>query len=393
MEQKFDFDRVIDRRNTWSIKYDMEGRGKPENVLPLWVADMDFPAPDCVLEALEKQVKHGIFGYSDTDAAYFETLYDWFEKRFGWKTEFDWLVKTPGVVNAIFTAVRALTEKNDSILIQQPVYYPFMTAAQKTGRRLIVSELVNGAGFYGIDFDDFENQILQNKVKLFILCNPHNPVGRVWTRAELTRMGEICVKHGVLVISDEIHQDIVYSGHRHLPFAGLCPEFQKITVTCTAPSKTFNLAGLHISNIFIADSGLRDRFTEEFARTGLSQLSVMGIAACQAAYRGGEAWLRELLVYLEGNMMLIEQAMDSVPTIAFRRPEGTYLAWLDLRAFNMNPRKLDQFITREAGLWLSGGAAFGPSGEGFMRLNAACPRSLLREALRRLTRSAAEKLK
>jgi cystathionine beta-lyase len=297
---KYDFDSVIDRRNTYSIKYDPVSRGRPEDVLPLWVADMDFPAPPCVTEALVSRAGHGIFGYSEPDAPYFSALRGWFGKRFEWDTEREWLTVTQGVVLALYVAVRALTKPGDGIVVQQPVYYPFSSAVRQAGRQLLVNELVYNGATYGIVFEAFENKIKQ--AKLFILCNPHNPVGRVWTQDELVRMGEICLRHGVTVVADEIHQDFVFPGRRHLVFAALDGRFPDITVTCTAPSKTFNLAGLLHANIFIENEALRAQFKQEYKNCGLSQPGIMGLTACEAAYTGGAEWLDELIVYLAGNM-------------------------------------------------------------------------------------------
>lgn len=385
---KYDFDRVIDRENTNSIKYDRAGRKKPKDVLPLWIADMDFETPPCVIDALVRHSKHGIFGYSDTGEAYFQVLQSWFSRRFDWHIEPDWLIKTPGIVTAIHIAIRALTRKGDAIIIQQPVYYPFASAVQLTGRRLVVNELLYDEGYYRIDFDDFEKKIRQNNVRLFILCNPHNPVGRVFTREELMRLGDICLRHGVLVIADEIHQDFIYKGHRHCVFESLHPAYRDIAITCTAPSKTFNLAGLQLSNIFIPNPRLRGAFISEYAQSGLSQSPVMGIVACRAAYEGGEEWLYELLQYLSGNMALIGAFLqERMPHIKLVGPEGTYLAWLDFTALRLGAKELDERITNRAGLWLNNGATFGAGGAGFMRLNAACPRQVLQEALERLQRA------
>lgn len=382
---KYDFDRIIDRQGTYSIKYDMAARGKADDVLPLWVADMDFQAPPCVIDALAAHSRHGIFGYSDTDGAYFETLRGWFFRRFGWRIEKDWLIKTPGVVTAIHIAIRALTKNGDAVIIQQPVYYPFASAVRLTGRKLTVNELIYENGKYFIDFNDFEKKIKENHVKLFILCNPHNPVGRVWTRDELGRLGDICLRNGVVVVSDEIHQDFVYDGHEHLVLASLDPAYRDIAVTCTSPSKTFNLAGLQLSNIFIANEQLRRQFIREHERCGLSQPGVMGIVACRAAYEGGEEWLRELRAYLTGNLSFLQEFLRSrVPRVKLANPDGTYLAWLDFRALRLDNRELDDMIVRKARLWLDDGPMFGAGGDGFQRMNIACPRPVLRQALQRL---------
>jgi len=380
---KYDFDRVIDRRGTYSIKYDPVSRGKPDDVLPLWVADMDFAAPPCVIDALVSHARHGIFGYSEPDAAHFSVIRNWFEKRFNWSPEREWLTITPGVVTALYIAIHALTEPGDGIVIQQPVYYPFESSVKQTGRKPLINELGFNDGRYSIDFDDFEEKI--KEAKLFVMCNPHNPAGRVWTSEELVRMGEICLKHGVTVIADEIHQDFIFSGHKHLVFAALDPRFADITITCTSPSKTFNLAGLSHANIFISNETLRGKFKHEYTRCGLSQPGVMGLVACKAAYQGGEDWLEQLIVYLSDNMSLIKEFLQThIPKIKFVEPEGTYLAWLDCRDLGLSAQELDNLITHQCKLWLSNGHSFGRGGDGFVRMNAACPRSVLREALQRL---------
>jgi cystathionine beta-lyase len=379
---KYDFDRVINRSNTYSIKYEPSWRGKPDDVLPLWVADMDFATPPCVQEALASRAQHGIFGYSEPDADYFNVMRKWFEERFGWTTERDWLTITPGVVNALYLAIRALTKPGDGVVIQQPVYYPFESGIKKTGRQLLVNELVYSGGCYSIDFDDFETKIKQ--AKLFILCNPHNPVGRVWKPDELGRMGEICLRHGVIVIADEIHEDFIFHGNSHLVFAALNKEFANITVTFTSPSKTFNLAGLLCANIFISNKELREKFKEEYAGCGLSQPGVMGLVACKAAYQDGAEWLEQLLDYLAGNMVFLKTYLSQhIPKIKLVEPEGTYLAWLDCGELGVSAQNLDIALTKGK-LWLSSGLSFGKGGGGFERMNVACPRSILYNALERL---------
>jgi len=380
---KYDFDTVVDRSNSYSIKYEPSWRGKPDDVLPLWVADMDFAAPLCVQEALIRRAQHGIFGYSEFDTAYFRVMRNWFEERFNWTTERDWLTITPGVVNALYLAVRALTKPGDGIVIQQPVYYPFESSIRKTGRQLLVNELVYSGGRYSIDFQDFETKLKQ--AKMFILCNPHNPVGRVWKQDELERMGEICLRHGVIVIADEIHQDFVFPGHKHIVFAALSQDLANITVTCTSPSKTFNLAGLLCANIFISNKELRGKFKEEYAGCGLSQPGVMGLVACKAAYQDGAEWLDQLLVYLSENMASLNTFLSQhIPKIKLIEPEGTYLAWLDCNELGISAQKLDETLINKGKLWLSAGHSFGKGGNGFERMNAACPRSVLQNALERL---------
>ena len=382
----YDFDELIERRNTGSLKYDFAARrGMPADILPLWVADMDFRTPPCVIEALIEKSRHGIFGYSESSEAYYKALENWLFTRFDWQIRPEWLVKAPGVVFAICAAIRSLTREGDAVLIQQPVYYPFSESVVTNGRRLVVNELVYADGRYTIDFADFEAKLTENSVKLFILCSPHNPVGRVWTRDELLRLGDICLKHGVLVVSDEIHADFVFPGHRHLVFASLKPEFERITVTCTAPSKTFNLAGLQVSNILVPDPGIRRKMLNEIRSAGYSQLNAMGLAACRAAYEGGAEWLAQLVEYLCGNLDYLRGFLrEKLPQVRLVEPEGTYLVWLDFRALGLSDQALDDLIVNRAKLWLDAGPVFGAGGEGFQRINIACPRATLKQALSQL---------
>ena len=386
MSERFDFDRVIDRRGTDCIKFDFaEAFGLPADVLPLWVADMDFPAPEGVLEALRARVDHGIFGYSDAKPDYFEAVSGWFETRFGWETRPDWLVRTPGVVYALAMAVRAFTAPGEAVLIQPPVYHPFYDVARTNDRRLVECPLVLREGRYEIDFDAFEAAVTENDVKLFILCSPHNPVGRVWTCDELRRVGEICLKHGVIVASDEIHCDFTWPEHPHTPFIKAVPEMAGRAIVCTAPSKTFNLAGLQASNIFIPDAGLRERFTREIRRTGFSSLNCLGLEACKAAYRTGGEWLDALKDYLRGNLDYLRDFLATeLPSIRLVEPEGTYLAWVDCSALGLKPDEIHDLIANRAKVWLDDGNIFGKCGEMYQRIVLACPRATLEEGLRRL---------
>ena len=379
----FDFDKVIERRGTDSIKYDFASeRGKPDNIMPLWVADMDFQAPPCVIDALVDKSRHGIFGYSEVKHDYFEALQGWFSSRFDWNVRPEWLIKTPGVVYAINIAIRSLTKPDEAVLIQQPVYYPFAESIKANGRRLVINELKYDNCKYTIDFTDFEEKIIREKVKLFILCSPHNPVGRVWTKQELTRLGEICARHGVFVVSDEIHSDFTYSGHKHHVFTNLEADFSDFSIICTAPTKTFNLAGLQISNIFISNTKIRRLFREELRRSGYSQANVMGLVACRAAYSEGKEWLEQLQEYLTGNVAFLRKFLsERLPQIRLVEPEGTYLVWIDFKDLGLDEDSLENLIVNDAGLWLDGGTMFGASGSGFQRINIACPRSILENAL------------
>ena len=324
---KYDFDKVTDRRGTNSLKYDFAvERGKPKGILPLWVADMDFPVAEEITQGLKRAVNHGIYGYSEAKDSYFQAVADWMSRYHGWEVQKEWLVKTPGVVFAIAAAIRAFTKEGDGVLIQNPVYYPFREVIEDNDRRLVDNTLVEENGGYTMDLEDFERKILENRVKLFILCNPHNPVGRVWTREELSAVAEICLKHGVLVISDEIHHDFVYPGYEHTVFATIDDRLKDVTITCTSPSKTFNLAGLQVSNIFIANEALRKQFCKEIARTGYSQLNTLGLVACECAYRGGGEWLAELKQYLKGNLEYVREYLkEKLPKVHIVEPEGTYL--------------------------------------------------------------------
>lgn len=384
-----DFDTVPNRRGTNCFKYDFAREmGMPEDVLPLWVADMDFPTAPAVLERLHALAEHGIFGYTGVKDAYFSAVHNWYAQRFGWETQRSWLVTTPGVVFAIAIAIRAFTQKGDAILIQQPVYYPFANKVTENDRQLVVNPLVLKNGRYEMDFADMERKIVDNRVKMLLLCSPHNPVGCVWTKEELLRVGEICQKHGVLVVSDEIHADFTYAGHTHHVFASVKSEFADFTITCTAPSKTFNLAGLQNSNIFIPNRQLRHAYKKELSACGCGGTNCMGMAACQAAYEAGADWLEQLKQYLAGNLAYIRQFLrEKLPEIALIEPEGTYLVWLDLRKLGLTEQQQRQLIVQDAKLWLDTGTLFGQGGDGFERINIACPRATIKQAMQRLERA------
>ncbi|MDO5141347.1 MAG: MalY/PatB family protein [Eubacteriales bacterium] len=387
-----DFDRIIDRHNTNSLKHDfVSERGYPEDVLPLWVADMDFRAPEPVLQALRRSVEHGIFGYSDIKKDYYEAAANWFSDRFNWFPQEEWLVTTPGVVFALAMAVRTLTEPGDSVLVQPPVYYPFFSVVRHNDRRLVESELVYENSKYMIDFEDFERRIVDQKVKLFILCSPHNPVGRVWTPDELSRIGDICKKHCVYIVSDEIHCDFTLPGHRHHILLNAVPEIKEQVIVCTAPSKTFNLAGLQASNIWIPNGDIRRGFRREMSRCGYSNLNLMGIRACQAAYESGGDWLEECRTYLRGNLDFLRSFLQQhIPQIRLVEPEGTYFAWLDCSGLGLSGSSLNELIVKRSRLWLDTGEMFGKNSSQFQRIVLACPRPVLSEALNRLEKAVRE---
>lgn len=380
------FDEVIDRKNTNSLKHDFALENSlPEDVLPMWVADMDFKAPPSVLEAMKKSAEHGIFGYSDIKSDYYDIVSSWFLRRFGWKTEREWMVLTPGVVYALATAVRAFTKKGEAVIIQPPVYYPFYNVINNNERKLIESPLVYKDGKYEIDFEDFEKKIVQNDVKLFIFCSPHNPVCRVWTKQELQKLGEICRKHNVIVVADEIHCDFTWEGHPHTMFTEAVPEMKNRTMICTAPSKTFNVAGFQISNIFIPGEEIREIYKKEVAASGYTVPSNPGVIACKAAYEGGEQWHEECKEYIRGNLDYIRDFLNSnIPEIRLVEPEGTYFAWLDCSGLGMSADELNSLIINKAKLWLDAGGIFGEIAEQFQRIVLACPRSTIEKAMESL---------
>ncbi|MDR2174022.1 MAG: pyridoxal phosphate-dependent aminotransferase [Burkholderiales bacterium] len=379
---KYDFDTVIERHGTNSMKYDFaRERGKPDGLLPLWVADMDFPAPPEVLVNIHKSVSHGIFGYTEVKNDYYDAVIDWFDSRFSYRLSANEIIKTPGVVFALVQAIRACTRTGDAVMIQTPVYHPFYEIVRDNERTLVTNPLVYKDGKYFIDFEDFERKIIDHDVKLFILCNPHNPVGRVWTRSELATMNEICERRGVIVVSDEIHCDFVWPRHTHTCFGVL----NENAVIATAPSKTFNLAGLQTSHLFIKNAELRNKLKAELGRSGYSQLNTLGLVACQSAYTHGGAWLEALNSYLTENIRFAREFLAArLPRIHLVEPEGTYLLWLDFSDYALTQKELDRRVTENARLWLSSGTGFGQDGEGFQRINIACPRATLAEALSRL---------
>lgn len=386
---RYNFDEIIDRHNTNSIKFDfMEENNMSADAMPFWVADMDFRSPPAVIDALVERCKHGVFGYTNIKEDYFNAVYKWYKNRFGYEVKREWLIVSPGIVFAISAAIRALTKENDGVLIQRPVYYPFSSLIVANNRRIINNPLVYKNGRYEIDFDDFEKKIRDNNVKLFILCNPHNPVGRVWTAEELQRIAVICIKHRVIVIADEIHSDFVYNNNKHIVFASLSKHLSGIIITCTSPSKTFNLAGLQISNIFIENEGIRRAVYNEIKKTGYANPNTMGIVSAQASYEHGGEWLDELLLYLYDNISKTKSLLaKKAPKLKVVEPEGTYLLWIDFNDLGLSDKRLNDIIVNKAKLWLNEGTMFGDEGKGFQRINIACQWSRLEEGLNRLAES------
>ena len=350
----------------------------------MWVADMDFEVPQPVIDAVVKRAQHGVYGYTEKPDSFFTAIANWMEKRHGWHISTEWLSICPGVVPALCFSVLAFTEPGDKVLVQSPVYPPFFAAIENNQRTIVNNQLKEADGQYSIDFEDLDEK-LGSGVKLMFLCNPHNPVGRVWSREELVRIGELCIKHDVIIISDEIHSDLVYSGCTHTSIASISKELAAHTITCIAPSKTFNIAGLSTSAAIIPDKALRDSFNNTMKRLGIELTNIFGITALEAAYNEGEEWLDQLLVYLEGNLdFMVDYINTRIPQIKVSKPQGTYLAWLDCRGLGMNQKELADFFINKARVGLNDGAPFRDGSEGFMRLNAACTRSLLEEALKRI---------
>ena len=382
----FDFDEIINRTGTDSVKWDSwKLQNKPEGVLPLWVADMDFKAPQAVLDALIKRVEHGVFGYTFISESYFQAVVNWMNTRHQWKIQADWIVPIPGVVTALKIAINSFTKEGDAVLIQKPVYYPFDKVIEQNNRRKIENAVTFNGESFDINFDDFENKIIDNKVKLFILCNPFNPIGKVFTKDELLKIGNICKKHNVIVISDEIHHDFVFGNRRHIPFYEADPSFKEFSIICTAPSKTFNLAGLHVSNIIIANSALKEKYKNCSNKYGVQEPNVLGLLACKVAYEECADWVDAVSKYIQENFMFIDHFFKTrLPFIKVIKPQGLYLAWVDFRALGMHHEELEKFMLHKAKLWLDEGYIFGPQGIGYERFNVAVPRATLEEALKRL---------
>ena len=382
----YDFDTPVDRYGTNCLKFDRaKERGKSHDLLSLWVADMDFATAPEVVEAICKRTQHGIFGYTEPGPGYFDAYAAWCSKHYGWHAPAEQITVTPGVVYALAAAVRAFTKPGDAVIIQQPVYYPFSEAIEENGRHQKNVPLCYDRGRYFIDFDALEQRIIDSSAKLFLLCNPHNPVGRAWTTQELETIAAICAKHDVMVISDEIHMDFARPGHKHVSFATVSSELNGRYAVCTSASKTFNLAGLQVANTVIPDRELRRAFRREINATGYSQPNTLGLVATQAAYEHGDAWLVELKKYLEGNWALLASELKKrTPALRLIEAESTYLAWIDCRSLGLNASELQSFIEDKAGLWLDCGHIFGKDGEGFIRINIATQRAYLQKAIDQL---------
>lgn len=389
---KYDFETLVSRKNIGSSKWNLMSRINEkvtDDIVPFSVADMEFKNPPEIIDGLKKYLDLSILGYTQATDEYYKAVCSWMEKRHDWKIKKEWIVEFSGVVPALYTIVRALTKEEDGVLIMTPVYYPFYKAIEDNKRKVIKSQLILCEDHYEIDFEDLEEKAKLESTKLMILCNPHNPVGRVWSEEELIKIGKICIDNNVLIVSDEIHFDLIMPGFKHTVFASISEEFANNSVICTAPSKTFNLAGLQTSNIIVPNKRIKDKIaSEKRIATGNSGLNIFGYKACEIAYNECETWLDELIQVLDRNKKIVENFVKTyLPEIKVVNLEGTYLQWLDFRNLEKDHRSLEKFMTTEAMLFLDEGYVFGDEGRGFERINLACPSNVLEAALERLLKA------
>ena len=378
---KYDFDKITPRRGTNSYKWDSADNG---DVLPMWVADMDFQTAPCIKEALKKRVEHGIFGYTKVPEEYYDSVISWFKRKHQWEIKRDWFVYTSGVVPAISAVIKALAKEGDKIITLTPVYNCFFSSIRNNGCRLDSCALIYENNSFRIDFDDLERRASDPEATVMLLCNPHNPSGRVWTKEELQRIGNICMRNNVTVVSDEIHCELVHPGFRYTPFASVSDEFQKKCVTCVSPSKAFNIAGLQIANIIVEDEDMRQRIDKAININEVCDVNPFGVIATMEAYNNGEEWLTQLLAYIHKNYIFFKEYCEkNLPQFPVAPLEGTYLAWMDCRCLGMASERLEEDLLAKARLWLNAGSMYGKEGEGFMRWNLACPQQLVEEGLRR----------
>lgn len=377
---KYDFDKTIDRRATNSYKWD----SAPEGVLPMWVADMDFRTAPAIIDALQKRVAHGIFGYTRVPDAYYDAVTSWFSRRHGWDIDREWIIYTSGVVPAVSAVIKALTVPGDKVIVQTPVYNCFFSSIRNNGCEIVSNPLRRTTDTYEMDFDALERCAADPRAKVMLLCNPHNPAGRVWTPDELTRLGNICLRNGVTVVADEIHCELVYQGFKYTPFASLSDAFLHRSVTCVSPSKAFNIAGLQIANIVAFDNDLRSRIDKAININEVCDVNPFGVAATIAAYNEGEEWLNQLVDYLHGNYeAMAEFCRRELPEYPITRLESTYLVWMDCSSLGMPSDALEHALLDNARLWLNAGTMYGAEGEGYMRWNIACPRGVMLDGLNR----------
>ena len=383
MNKNINFNIIYNRQNTGSVKYDFIPKIKNKNIIPMWVADMDFKSPVAVGETLKKIATHNIYGYAYVDNEYFSLLQNWYLNRMNWKIKKEEILCVPTVMFGISATIRALTKTNDSILISQPVYYPFSNIVLANNRKLVINPLAFNGKEYEFDFKDFENKIKENNVKVYILCSPHNPVGRVWTKQELLSIAKICIKNNVIIISDEIHSDFIYDNYKHHPISSLSKQIAQNIVTAIAPTKTFNLAGLQAAHLVIRNNKIKDKIFKSIIATGFSTLTIPAIQAVKAVYKEGESWFNKLLKYLQQNRDILNNEFSNTK-ISVNNMQGTYLAWIDCRNLNLSCEQIEKLFLKKAGVWLHKGSTFGIGGEGYMRLNIACPQKVLKKAITKI---------
>lgn len=386
---KYDFNRIPDWKGAHSVKW---GRRKSffgkEDVLPLWIADLDFETARPIAESLEERASHPDYGYTGRPPAFYEAIVNWMRQQHDWPIKKQWIKATPRISPALSLAVRAFSHPGEKVIVQPPVYHPFYEIIETNGRQLVFNHLKLEEGCYQMDFDALASQLQDPSASIFLLCHPHNPVGRVWTRKELTKLGNLCIKHDVLVIADEIHADVVYEGYKHTPFASISDEFAQNSVTCNSPSKTFNLSGLNIGYVIIPDERKRKRFYQMVQKSGLHMLNLFGIEALIAAYTQGREWYEQLIDYLGKNReFLLHFVKENLPGVQLHPPEGTFLGWLNFKKLGLEPTDLREFLVQKAGVGLVDGRKFNPGGDGFQRLNFGCPRKLLKKALRNIKKA------
>jgi len=381
---KYNFDEIVPRRNTNCVKWDSSPN---DDILPMWVADMDFRTAPAIIDALIRRAQHGIFGYTKPPQAYYDAVIAWFERRHQFTIQKEWILYTTGVVPALSAIIKALTVPGDQVIVQTPVYHCFFSSIRNNGCEITTNKLIYKDGVYRIDFDDLEKKTSDPKAKLLLLCSPHNPAARVWTEAELHRIGEICIRNQVIIISDEIHCDLVFENHRHIPFASISEQFLQNSVTCTAPSKTFNLAGIQAANIIASDEIIRKKINKALNINEVCDINAFAVEAVIAAYNEGEDWLEELKLYLYDNYLYLKQFIETaLPYIKILPLEATYLVWLDCSALRQSSREIAKNLLEKEYLWVNEGAMYGENGEGFIRLNIACPRATLTEGLMKLVK-------
>jgi len=387
---KYNFDEIIERGHTDSIKWSKKRLKEDfgaEDSVPMWIADMDFKAAPPIVDAVVKRAKHGVYGYGHKTDEFLDAVVDWQQKRNGWTIQKDWILFTPGIIPALNFILESFCNPGDKVIIQSPVYYPFANIINNNGLHIANNPLILKNGSYEVDFEQLESIARDGRVKVMILCNPHNPVGRVWTEDELTKMGEICIRNNVLVVTDEIHSDLIYPPHRHVPFAKLSEKFRMNAIVCTSPSKTFNLAGLQLSNIIVPNIKLRRELYHKISTIDIDPGSFATVAQI-AAYNHGEEWLEQLLIYLQKNLDFMEEFLAKrLPRVRMTRPEATYLAWLDFSDYGLTDAALREWMQKKAKVAMDDGFIFGAGGEQFQRINFACPKSMLKKALERIADS------